>query len=62
MSADESTDDARIVELVGELALASPRSRALWARHDVRPLAGGTTSVNHPVVGKRSSTATNSQR
>ena len=46
------TDDARIVELVGELSLASARFRALWARHDVRQLEGGTTIVNHPVVGK----------
>ena len=45
------TTDARVVELVGELSLASARFRALWARHDVRQLAGGTTIVNHPVVG-----------
>ncbi len=46
------TDDERIVELVGELSLASARFRALWARHDVRQLRGGTTIVNHPVVGE----------
>jgi transcriptional regulator with XRE-family HTH domain len=51
-SVGESTGDARIVELVGELSLASTRFRALWARHDVRPLTGGTTFVNHPVVGE----------
>lgn len=48
----DQTDDARIVELVGELSLASARFRALWARHDVRQLEGGTTIVNHPVVGE----------
>ncbi|WP_375479935.1 helix-turn-helix domain-containing protein [uncultured Jatrophihabitans sp.] len=51
-SIGRDTDDARIVELVGELSLASARFRALWARHDVRQLAGGTTVVNHPVVGE----------
>ena len=44
--------DARIVELVGELSLASARFRALWDRHDVRRLQGGTTAVDHPVVGE----------
>lgn len=51
-SVGEDTNDARIVELVGELSLASARFRALWARHDVRQLEGGTTTVNHPVVGE----------
>ncbi|MDQ2839416.1 MAG: helix-turn-helix transcriptional regulator [Actinomycetota bacterium] len=50
-SIGEDIGDARIVELVGELSLASARFRALWARHDVRQLKGGTTTVNHPVVG-----------
>ncbi|HEY2673988.1 MAG TPA: helix-turn-helix transcriptional regulator [Rugosimonospora sp.] len=48
----QDAGDARIVELVGELSLASARFRALWARHDVRQLEGGTTIVNHPVVGE----------
>ncbi|HZU57748.1 MAG TPA: helix-turn-helix transcriptional regulator [Actinocrinis sp.] len=51
-SVGDATDDARIVELVGELTLASGRFRALWARHDVRRLEGGTTRVNHPLVGE----------
>ena len=51
-SIGEQPDDPRIVELVGELSLASGRFRALWARHDVRRLAGGTTTVHHPVVGE----------
>jgi hypothetical protein len=44
--------DPRFVELVGELALSSERFRTLWARHDVRRLEGGTSTVNHPVVGE----------
>jgi hypothetical protein len=46
------TSDARAIALVGELSLASARFRTLWARHDVRLLEGGTTDVNHPVVGE----------
>jgi transcriptional regulator with XRE-family HTH domain len=45
-------DDPRFVELVGELSLSSGRFRELWARHDVRSLDGGTTTVLHPVVGE----------
>jgi len=44
--------DAAVVELVGELSLASARFRTLWERHDVRRLAGGTTVVEHPVAGE----------
>lgn len=51
-SIGEDINDARVVELVGELSLASARFRALWARHDVRQLEGGTASVTHPVVGE----------
>ncbi|MFJ8059038.1 helix-turn-helix domain-containing protein [Streptomyces sp. NPDC096142] len=47
----DDTDNPRFVELVGELALSSHRFRTLWARHDVRGLDGGTTTVHHPVVG-----------
>jgi hypothetical protein len=41
-----------VVELVGELSLASRRFQTLWARHDVRRLEGGTITVRHPVVGE----------
>ncbi|WP_205547881.1 hypothetical protein [Leucobacter sp. wl10] len=41
----------RAVELIGELSVASARFRSLWARHDVRPLLGNTTTVHHPSVG-----------
>jgi hypothetical protein len=50
-SIGDETDDARIVELVGELSLSSERFRRLWGRHDVRELEGGSITVNHPVVG-----------
>ena len=50
-SVGDETDDARIVELVGELSLSSERFRRLWGRHDVRELEGGSITVNHPVVG-----------
>jgi transcriptional regulator with XRE-family HTH domain len=51
-SIGDDIDNPRFVELVGELALSSERFRTLWARHDVRALEGGTTTVNHPVVGE----------
>ena len=53
-SIGHDTDNPRFVELVGELALSSERFRSLWARHDVRGLDGGSTTVNHPVVGELS--------
>jgi len=48
----DDVDDARFVELVGELAISSERFRALWARHDVHNLEGGTALIDHPVVGE----------
>lgn len=51
-SIGEDVDDPRFVELVGGLSLTSGRFREQWARHDVRMLEGGTTTVNHPVVGE----------
>src|SRR5580692_6249312 len=44
-------DDPRIAQLVGELSLASEPFRKLWARHDVRNLAGGAVTMNHPEAG-----------
>jgi transcriptional regulator with XRE-family HTH domain len=44
-------EDPRIAQLVGELSLASEPFRQLWARHDVRPLAGGVARICHPQVG-----------
>ncbi|MEN1974740.1 helix-turn-helix domain-containing protein [Cellulomonas sp. P4] len=45
------TDDPRVVELVGELSLASPEFRRLWARHDIAERAGAAVVLHHPVVG-----------
>jgi len=50
-SVGSDTDDPRAVELVGQLSLASERFRQLWARHDVKALAGGTMTFDHPQVG-----------
>lgn len=45
-------DDPRFIELVGELSLASPRFRHLWARHDVRHMQGGLMRFDHPQLGR----------
>jgi transcriptional regulator with XRE-family HTH domain len=45
-------DDPRFIELTGELSLASPRFRQLWARHDVRGQRGTPIRINHPQVGE----------
>jgi transcriptional regulator with XRE-family HTH domain len=44
-------DDPRFIELTGELSLASPRFRQLWARHEVRGQRGTPIRINHPQVG-----------
>ncbi|OJF15404.1 helix-turn-helix domain-containing protein [Couchioplanes caeruleus] len=43
--------DPRVAQLVGELSLASESFRQLWARHDVKPLAGAPARMRHPQVG-----------
>jgi transcriptional regulator with XRE-family HTH domain len=45
------TADPRIAQLIGELSLASEPFRQLWARHDVRPLAGAAIRLRHPQAG-----------
>jgi len=47
----EGVGDARVLELIGELTVASGRFNELWARHDVKALGGGSLDVEHPVVG-----------
>jgi transcriptional regulator with XRE-family HTH domain len=44
-------DDPRLTQLVGELSLGSELFRQLWARHDVKPLAGKLLELRHPDVG-----------
>jgi transcriptional regulator with XRE-family HTH domain len=46
-----AADDPRVAQLVGELSLASEEFRTLWARHDVKPLSGAPTRLQHPLVG-----------
>ncbi len=47
----KDVDDPRFVELTGELALASPRFRELWAHNDVHVQTGSITRYDHPLVG-----------
>jgi transcriptional regulator with XRE-family HTH domain len=42
-------DDPRIAQLVGDLSLASEPFRRLWARHDVKALAGAPARMHHQV-------------
>ena len=50
-SLGSDVDDPRIAQLVGELSLASEPFRRLWARHDVKALAGAPVRMRHPQVG-----------
>jgi transcriptional regulator with XRE-family HTH domain len=45
-------DDPRVVQLVGELSLASDDFRRAWARHDVKPIQSRTIRMDHPQVGE----------
>jgi len=49
--AGSDVDDPRVVQIVGELSVASEAFRRLWARHDVHPWEGATAVMNHPLVG-----------
>ncbi|SFR85804.1 Helix-turn-helix domain-containing protein [Microbacterium sp. cf046] len=51
-SVGTDTDDPRFIELVGELSLASPLFRQLWARHEIRVRQGATMHFDHPQLGK----------
>jgi transcriptional regulator with XRE-family HTH domain len=44
-------DDPRFIEITGELSLASPRFRELWARHEIRGQRGTPIRFSHPQVG-----------
>jgi transcriptional regulator with XRE-family HTH domain len=50
-SVGTDNDDPRVAQLVGELSMASERFRKLWARHDVKALAGGSALMRHPEAG-----------
>jgi GAF domain-containing protein len=45
-------NDPRFIELTGQLSLASPRFRQLWARHEVRGQRGTLIRFDHPQVGE----------
>lgn len=51
-SVGNDIDDPRFIELTGELALASPRFRQLWARHEVKGQGGAKLRFNHPQIGE----------
>jgi MmyB-like transcription regulator ligand binding domain len=51
ISIGTDVEDPRIVRLVGEMSLASEPFRRLWARHDVRALAGAPARMCHPQAG-----------
>jgi transcriptional regulator with XRE-family HTH domain len=48
----ERVDDPRVVQLVGELSLASEEFRRAWARHDVKPIRSRSIRLDHPQVGE----------
>ncbi|MEU5312870.1 helix-turn-helix transcriptional regulator [Streptomyces sp. NPDC021562] len=51
-SVGADVDDLGVIELVGELSLASPRFSRLWARHDVAGCEGAAKHLDHPQVGR----------
>ncbi|MDM7991560.1 helix-turn-helix transcriptional regulator [Arthrobacter sp. zg-Y877] len=51
-SVGNDIENPRFIELVGELSLASPLFRQLWARHEVRGQRGTPLRLDHPVVGE----------
>lgn len=51
-SVGTDVDDPRVVQIVGELSLASEQFRRLWARHDVQVRVGTQTPMYHPQVGE----------
>lgn len=51
-SVGTDTDNQPCIDLVGELSLASPHFRTLWARHDVRTREGAEIRLQHPQIGE----------
>lgn len=50
-SVGNDIDDPQFIDLIGELSLASPLFRQLWARHEVRGQRGSLMRLDHPQVG-----------
>ncbi|GAA1752744.1 helix-turn-helix transcriptional regulator [Streptomonospora arabica] len=51
-SVGNDVEDPRFADLVGELSLASPLFRRLWARHEVRGQRGTPIRLDHPQIGE----------
>jgi len=51
-SVGNTSDDPRVVKLVGELSLVSDRFRHLWGRHDVQTREDLPERLHHPDVGE----------
>lgn len=51
-SVGTDTNDARFIDLVGELSLASDRFRTLWAEQDVQPRQNWPITIDHPLIGE----------
>ena len=51
-SVGTDVDDERVISLVGELSVASPLFRRLWARHDIAERGSATVTLDHPQVGE----------
>lgn len=51
-SVGTDTHDARFIDLVGELSLASDRFRTLWAQQDVQARQNWPFTIDHPLIGE----------
>ena len=51
ISIGTDVEDPRIAQLAGEMSLACEPFRRLWARRDVRALAGAPPRMRHPQAG-----------
>ncbi|MFI9028088.1 helix-turn-helix domain-containing protein [Streptomyces sp. NPDC053560] len=51
LTAGRHPTDARLAELIGELAMRSPDFAKLWAKGDVADCTVGTMRLQHPTVG-----------
>jgi transcriptional regulator with XRE-family HTH domain len=51
-SVGTDTNDARFIDLVGELSLASDRFRTFWAQQDVQARQNWPITIDHPLIGE----------
>jgi transcriptional regulator with XRE-family HTH domain len=51
-SVGTDTNDARFIELVGELSLVSQRFRYLWAEQDVQARQSWPLTIDNPLIGE----------